>query len=501
MISKILVANRGEIACRIFRTAKRMGIRTVAVYSEADAEAMHTQMADEAYLLGPPEPASSYLDIERLISIAKECGADAIHPGYGFVSEKPEFSQACEDAGLNFIGPPASAMKALGSKIEAKQLAESEGVPLTPGFFESGATDEKLIAAAEEIGYPVMLKASAGGGGRGMRVVHEASEVASELALARKEALQFFSDDAMMVEKYISRPRHIEVQAIADSHGQVLCLFERECSLQRRHQKIFEESPSPVLTSETWDQIREASVRLLKAAGYRNAGTIEFMYDEESKQAYFLEVNARLQVEHPVTEEITGLDLVELQIRAASGEKLDLPELVVAGDRSAMKGCVFEFRIVAEDPSQGFLPSSGKIVGWAEPGGPGIRVDTGYRASDTVSRYYDSLLAKLIVSGADRGQAVQRAVAALEDFHILGVQTNIGYLHALLHDERVVDGQYDVGFLEREFSNWASGADIPGELGNLFLAASGGGAGKGEDSQVDRSTAWSKADGFRIVSR
>lgn len=500
MIKKILVANRGEIACRVFRTAKRMGIATVAVYSEADKGAMHTQLADEAIFLGASEPASSYLAIDKLIGAAKESGADAIHPGYGFVSEKPEFAQACKDSGITFIGPSADAMRALGSKIEAKQLAEKEAVPLTPGYFEVGADDATLIAAADEIGYPVMLKASAGGGGRGMRVVRDPAQIASELSLARKEAMQFFSDDEMMVEKYIENPRHIEVQAIADSHGQVFCLFERECSLQRRHQKIFEEAPSPVLSNATWQKIRAASERLLRAARYENAGTIEFMYDEESGEAYFLEVNARLQVEHPVTEEITGLDLVELQIRAASGEALRIPDQIAKGDRSAIRGSVFELRIVAEDPAQGFLPSSGKILGWAEPTGPGIRVDTGYRSGDTVSRYYDSLVAKLIISGANRKQAVERAISALEDFHVLGVQTNIGFLHALLYDQRVVDGKYDVSFLEREFSGWKPDGELPEELSALFSAASAGSGGESiAGSAVSRSTAWSATDSFRIL--
>lgn len=470
-ISKILVANRGEIAVRVFRTAKALGIRTVAVYSDADANAIHTLLADEAVHIGGSAPSESYLDSDKILAAAHSTDADAIHPGYGFLSERAEFSEDCQRAGITFIGPPASAMRLLGAKIDAKQLAVQQNVPITPGFFDSGASDHQLKKAAQHIGFPAMLKASAGGGGRGMRVVRSLDSFDDELAIAKDEALKGFGDDAMMVEKLVENPRHIEVQFIADQQGNVACLFERECSIQRRHQKLIEEAPSPFFKIETlWPQMRDATVRLIKAAGYYGAGTAEFMVDPVTGDYYFLEVNARLQVEHCVTEEITGLDLVALQIDVANGNTLELPAEVMAGDRQAIFGHSMEVRIVAENPGTGFLPSIGKIVGWAEPRGPGIRFDTGFGLGSEISRFYDSMIAKVISHGATRLEARQRLIAALHDFHVLGVLTNIGYLIDVLNSDGFAQGNIDTGFLGREFAEWHPNQP-PSELGSIAKSA------------------------------
>jgi len=493
----LLIANRGEIAVRIIRAAREMGVRTVAVFSEADRHAMHVALADEAMFLGASEPSESYLNIGKVIQAAKEARADAVHPGYGFLSERAEFVEACDSNGLKFVGPSAAAMRALGSKIDAKQIAVQAGVPITPGFFEKGATPKQLEVAATEIGYPVMLKASAGGGGRGMRIVRDPADFERERELASDEAMKAFGDDAMMVEKYIERPRHIEVQILADSHGTVACLFERECSLQRRHQKLVEEAPSPV-GEPIWNGLRESVDRLVRAAGYTGAGTAEFMFDQASGQFYFLEVNARLQVEHPVTEAITGLDLVQWQLRIADGEALDLPRGLVAGDRSCIRGHSIEVRIVAEDPSKGFLPSIGKILAWAEPKAPGIRVDTGFGPGSEVTRYYDSLIAKVIAHAESRGASIRRLEAALLDFHILGIKTNIPYLIAILRHPGFQAGDIDTGFLEREFGLWTGETEAPMELGAIVDFA--GTDSKGHDRHtVPVSGAWDAADGFRVV--
>ncbi|MCB0826246.1 MAG: ATP-grasp domain-containing protein [Armatimonadetes bacterium] len=498
-MKNILIANRGEIALRVIRAAREMGLGTVLVVSEADQKSLAAQYADEVVLIGGSEPSQSYLDIEKVISAAVQTGATLVHPGYGFLSERPAFVEACEKAGLAFIGPSAESMKLLGGKIEAKTLAVENEVPITPGFFEPGATTEKLMQAAADIGYPVMLKASAGGGGRGMRVVRDPSEFESACNLAQEESEKAFGDRAMMVEKLIEKPRHIEVQILADKHGNVACLFERECSLQRRHQKILEEAPSPVMTDELWQKMSGAARRLIQAAKYYGAGTVEFMVDDTSGEFYFLEVNARLQVEHPVTEMITGVDLVQWQIRIADGEKLALPEALMTGDRTAIRGHAIEARIIAEDPSAGFMPSIGKILGWAEPSGPRIRFDTGFTGGDEVSRFYDSMLAKLIVGGDNRTVATDRLKVALRDTHVLGVKTNISYLLDVVSHPGFAIAEFDTGFLGREFGEWKPSEELPAELGNLVSAASlsGSSSARSEGSERIESNAWGLADGFR----
>ena len=499
MIKRILVANRGEIAVRVIRAAREMGVQTVAVFSDADADAIHTKLADESVHIGESEPSASYLDASKILHAAKDSGADAIHPGYGFLSERADFSEACEKAGLVFIGPSASAMRMLGAKIDAKKLAVENSVPITPGFFERGASDEQLKKAADEIGYPVMIKASAGGGGRGMRLVRDPAEFASELKLASDEAVKGFGDGAMMVEKLIERPRHIEVQVLADSHDNVACLFERECSLQRRHQKVVEEAPSPVMTEELWKGMQNASERLVKASKYVGAGTVEFMFDEASGEFYFLEVNARLQVEHPVTEAITGVDLVQWQIKIASGEELSLSKALMTGDRTAIKGHAIEARIISEDPAKGFMPSIGKIIGWAAPTDEEVRVDTGFGPGSEMSRYYDSLIAKVIVTGEDRAAAIRSMDSALQDFHILGVTTNISFLLDVVRHEDFKAGKFDTDFLGREFGEWSPDAEIPVELADIIAMAA---TAKVNSKAVEsKSKAWDSADSFRITAK
>ncbi len=494
-IGKILVANRGEIALRVFRACQEQGIRTVAVYSSADRDAWHVAAADEAVEIGPPEAAQSYLAIDRVIEAARATGADAIHPGYGFLSERPEFVEACDQAGITFIGPSAESMRKLGEKIDAKQLAVECGVPITPGFFEVGATPDRLKIEADRIGYPVMLKASAGGGGRGMRIVREPRQFDQECRLAMEEAQKAFGSNAMMVEKLVERPRHIEAQILADHEGNVAVLYERECSLQRRHQKVVEEAPSPVATDSLWNSIREYCEKLIRAAHYQGAGTVEFMYDEASGELYFLEVNARLQVEHPVTEMVTGVDLVRHQIRIAEGKPLDLPISIRQGNRTGIQGHSIEVRIIAEDPSRGFLPSIGRILALQAPSGPGIRFDCGYRADDEVSRHYDSLLGKLVVHGSTREEAVARLDWSLRNLHILGIRTNVSYLLDLIRHPDFRSAKFDTGFLGREFAEWHPPTDLPPELGDLVKHAVAPAAEKAGSSRP--STAWALADGFR----
>lgn len=466
MITKVLIANRGEIAIRVMRTACEMGIRTVAVYSEADAKSPFVSLADESVAIGGSEPSQSYLRVDAILDAAKQTGCDAIHPGYGFLSERDSFADACREAGICFLGPSGDTMRRLGAKIAAKQLALECGVPIAPGFFEPGATDEALREAAQAIGFPVMLKASAGGGGRGMRVVRELSQFDSSLALARDEAINGFGDGAMMVEKFVPTPRHIEVQVACDQHGNVAALFERECSVQRRHQKLIEEAPSPYVIEnpELWTRMQEAAKKLCLGAKYVGLGTIEFMVDPADGAYYFLEVNARLQVEHPVTEQITGLDLVRLQFEIAQGARLtDLIPEFLAGNRALIRSHSIEVRVVSENPAAGFMPSIGPILGWAEPKSPGVRVDTGYGPGTEVSRFYDSLLAKVIVTARTRDHAVSKMLAALADFHVLGVQTNLEYIQDVLRHPDFETGNIDTAFLGRCFDGWNPQTEFPTE--------------------------------------
>jgi acetyl/propionyl-CoA carboxylase alpha subunit len=502
MIKKILIANRGEIAVRVIRTAREMGIATVAIHSDVDAQMPHVLLADEAIALGGNSPTESYLDVTKVLAAAKESGADAIHPGYGFLSERADFADQCASAGIIFIGPSADAMRALGGKIEAKQIAVKSGVPVTPGYFEPGATDAELKKAAAEIGYPVMLKASAGGGGRGMRIVEKESDFDDACRLASEEALSGFGDGAMMVEKLVLKPRHLEVQVIADKFGNVAPLFERECSIQRRHQKLIEEAPSAYFGWDhpMWERMRDSSVSLIKNAGYYGAGTIEFMVDPVTDEFYFLEVNARLQVEHPVTEAITGLDLVRLQIEVANGANLQelIPQFLTP-DRKTLNCHSIEARIVAEDPATGFMPSIGKLLAWQEPKIPGVRIDTGYGANLEVSRFYDSLLAKVIATAPTREQAIGKLITALEDLHILGVATNIGFLIDVLNHPEFVKGDIDTGFIGRNFFEWSAPEEFPSELiGLLEIAQPGQMASSGAPAKGRvAAPAWGTGDGFR----
>lgn len=494
-MKKLLIANRGEIAVRVIRAAREMGIRTVAVFSEADRLGMHVALADEAVCIGEPEPAVSYLDIAKVIEAAQTTGADAIHPGYGFLSERAEFSEACREKGISFVGPSPEAMRLLGAKIDAKKIAVEARVPVTPGYFEPGASAETLFEEAKRIGFPVMLKASAGGGGRGMRVVRDPADFLQEAAIASDEALKGFGDGAMMVEKLIESPRHIEAQILADTHGNVAVLFERECSLQRRHQKLVEEAPSPAFLAqpELWAEMRDSVERLVRRAGYTGAGTAEFMFDERAGEFYFLEVNARLQVEHPVTECVTGVDLVRQQLRIASGLALEAPDV---SSRSALRGHAIEVRVVAEDPARGFLPSVGKILAWAEPKAPGIRVDTGFGPHGEISRHYDSLIAKVISHAPTREESIDKLRLALQDFHILGVKTNIAYLLEILAHPGFRAGRIDTGFLERELPDWKPSSHVPVELGDIVAIASTAQASQGTRG---RKGVWDEADGFRNV--
>ncbi|HEU4359541.1 MAG TPA: acetyl-CoA carboxylase biotin carboxylase subunit, partial [Xanthobacteraceae bacterium] len=442
---KLLIANRGEIACRIIRTAKRMGLRTVAIYSDADRGAMHVALADEAVLIGPAPAKDSYLHIGAIIEAAQATGAEAIHPGYGFLSENADFAQACADAGLVFVGPSAATIRLMGSKSAAKALMESSGVPVVPGYHGEDQSLATLQEAADRIGYPLLVKASAGGGGRGMRLVGAADELTEAVAAAKREAASSFGNDQILIEKHIAKPRHIEVQVFGDNDANVVSLFERECTLQRRHQKVVEEALSIGITAERRAEMSAAARSAAQAAGYVGAGTVEFITD--SSGFYFIEMNTRLQVEHAVTELITGLDLVEWQLRIAMSEKLPLGQ-----DQIAANGHAIEARIYAEDPEKGFLPASGTIRTWREPSGEGIRVDTGFRAGDDITPYYDALLAKLIAWGPDRSQALHRLVEALNGFEISGVTTNIAFLERLVTHPQVVRDEIDTGFITRELS-------------------------------------------------
>jgi acetyl-CoA/propionyl-CoA carboxylase biotin carboxyl carrier protein len=445
MFDTVLVANRGEIAVRITRTLRALGIRSVAVYSDADAGARHVREADDAIRLGPAAAAESYLNAERILAAARRAGAQAVHPGYGFLSENAAFARACAAAGLVFIGPPPAAVEAMGDKIAAKATVAAAGVPVVPGAGAPGLSDAGLAAAVAGIGFPVLIKPSAGGGGKGMRLVSSARELPAALAGARREALAAFGDGTLLAERYISRPRHIEIQVMADGHGHVIHLGERECSLQRRHQKIIEEAPSPLLDDRRRAAMGAAAVEAARSVGYVGAGTVEFIVPGDSPEDFwFLEMNTRLQVEHPVTELVTGLDLVELQVRVAAGEPLPVRQ-----DQVRMTGHAVEARVYAEDPARGFLPTGGTVLALREPALPHVRVDSGLAEGMTVSSAYDPMLAKIIAHGPDRGTALRRLDGALARTAVLGVTTNIGFLRALLTDPDVAAGRLDTGLVER----------------------------------------------------
>ncbi|MYN46221.1 acetyl-CoA carboxylase biotin carboxylase subunit [Pseudoduganella sp. FT93W] len=476
MFTKILIANRGEIACRVAATARRMGIKTVAVYSEADANAKHVAVCDEAVLIGPAAAKESYLRADKIIEVARATGAQAIHPGYGFLSENAEFADACAEAGLVFIGPPASAMRAMGSKSAAKSLMEKANVPLVPGYHGDQQDAEFLHTQADRIGYPVLLKASAGGGGKGMRVIESSEQFKDALASCKREAISSFGDDKVLAEKYLQRPRHIEIQVFADTLGNCIYLFERDCSVQRRHQKVLEEAPAPNMTAERRAAMGEAAVAAAKAVGYVGAGTVEFIANQDGS-FYFMEMNTRLQVEHPVTEMITGTDLVEWQLRVAAGEALPKKQ-----DELTIHGHAIEARIYAENPEKGFLPSIGTLRHMQTPaavsfelGGTAfepaaVRVDSGVRSGDAISPFYDPMIAKLIVWGADRKQALARMAQALAQYQIVGLATNIAFLKRLVEGQAFSTADLDTGLIERHHASlFPAAAAAPASV--LALAA------------------------------
>ncbi len=463
MLKKLLIANRGEIAVRIARTLREMNIRSVAVYSEPDRDALHVRMADEAYAIGPAAASESYLRIDRIIDVAKRAGCDGLIPGYGFLSENPELPEACERAGITFVGPPASAMRAMGLKTAAREKMSAAGVPIVPGG--SADTVEEAKATAARIGYPVMLKATAGGGGKGMRLVHKEEELAGALDRARSEAKKSFGNETVYMEKAIIRPRHVEIQVMGDRHGDIVHLFERDCSIQRRHQKVVEESPCPAIDEETVRRMGEVAVQGAKAVGYYSAGTFEFLLAQD-KSFYFLEMNTRLQVEHPITELCTGTDLVREMVRVASGEKLSWEQQDIR-----RRGAAIECRIYAEDPASGFLPSPGTIRRLAVPAGPGVRDDSGAYEGCTISANYDPLISKLCVRAPNRAQAVERMRRALGEYVVSGIRTNLPFHERLLSHPEFIAGDYDTGFIDRHKDELLKGATVPDDERTAYAAA------------------------------
>jgi propionyl-CoA carboxylase alpha chain len=463
---KILVANRGEIACRVIRTAKRMGIKTVAVYSDADARAPHVMMADESVRLGPPPASESYLKVELIIDACKATGAEAVHPGYGFLSERESFAKALAKAGITFIGPPPKAIAAMGDKIESKKLAQKAGVNIVPGYLDDIATTNEAVKIAKDIGYPVMMKASAGGGGKGMRLAWSEKDVREGFESVKREGLNSFGDDRVFIEKFIEQPRHIEIQVLGDQHGNVLYLGERECSIQRRHQKVVEEAPSPFVTPEMRKAMGEQAVALAKAVGYYSAGTVELIVngaDTSGKSFYFLEMNTRLQVEHPVTEEVTGLDLVEQMIRVAAGEKLAFTQ-----DDVKLDGWAVETRVYAEDPYRGFLPSTGRLTRYTRPpehrDDIRVRVDDGVTEGSEISMFYDPMVAKLITWGGTREAAIDAQIAALDAFELDGIGDNVDFLSALMQHPRFRSGDITTNFIAEEYPEGFEGAPADAQL-------------------------------------
>lgn len=442
-IKKILVANRGEIAIRVMRTCRELDIDTVAVYSEADRTSLHVRYASEAYYIGKAQSSESYLNIDKIIDVAKSCGADAIHPGYGFLSENAEFAKRCTNEGITFIGPTPEVIITMGDKIQAREAMTKAGIPVVPGTKNKITSEEEIHEVIKEIGLPIMIKASAGGGGKGMRLIEKESEVTSAVRAARSEALSSFGDDSVYIEKYITSPHHIEFQILADQHGNVVHLFERECSVQRRHQKMIEETPSPLMTQELRDEMGKCAIDAAKAVNYVGAGTIEFLVDNDLNY-YFLEMNTRLQVEHPITERVTGIDLVKQQIRAAEGFKLDFEQ-----EDLVQKGHAIECRIYAEDPDNNFIPSAGKIYKISEPLGLGVRTDGYVYEGYEIPIYYDSMISKLIVWGKTRDEAIRRMRRALYEYKITGVKTSIKIMERVMNNKNFIDGNYDTHFIEK----------------------------------------------------
>ena len=499
MFKKILIANRGEIACRVAATAKRLGVRTVAIYSDADADARHVRVCDEAVYVGGNAPRESYLQWQRIISAAKATGAQAIHPGYGFLSENEEFARACADAGLVFIGPPASAIAAMGSKSAAKTLMEKAGVPLVPGYHGSNNDPAFLAEQALRIGYPVLIKASAGGGGKGMRRVDKAEDFIAALASCQREAKASFGDDRVLVERYVTRPRHIEIQVFGDNQGHCVHLFERDCSVQRRHQKVLEEAPAPGMSAARRAEMGAAAVAAAQAVGYVGAGTVEFIAepsDDGDLRFYFMEMNTRLQVEHPVTEAITGLDLVEWQLRVASGQPLPLKQ-----EQLSMRGHAIEARICAENPDANFLPATGTlfVARWPvhvefERHDELPRVDSGVREGDAISPHYDSMIAKLIVWGEDRAQALARLSVALQATHIMGLHTNVAFLRRVVASHAFASADLDTALIERERVALFEAPPLPAELAAAGVAAFH----LAHEATLEDADPWSRRDGWRL---
>ena len=494
MFKKILIANRGEIACRVAATASRLGIRTVAVYSEADAQSQHVAMCDESVLVGPSPAKESYLQIERIIAAARESGAEAIHPGYGFLSENEEFAAACEANGMVFIGPPASAIRAMGSKSAAKVLMEKAHVPLVPGYHGERQESDFLREQADVIGYPVLLKASAGGGGKGLRIVDRSEDFEAALASCKREAINSFGDDRVLVEKYLQRPRHIEIQVFADSQGDCVYLFERDCSVQRRHQKVLEEAPGPGMTPERRQAMGEAAVNAARAVGYVGAGTVEFIANQDGS-FYFMEMNTRLQVEHPVTEMITGTDLVEWQLRVAAGEPLPMQQQDLRID-----GHAIEARIYAENPEKGFLPSTGSLLHLRLPEAVAfahgeVRIDAGVRQGDAITPHYDPMIAKLIVHGDDRSQALARMQQALQAIEIVGPATNVAFLARLIATPAFTNAELDTGLIDRHHALLFPPAEpVPVEMVALWLA-------KLTTPETTSYDPWGSVQGWRLNGR
>ena len=464
MFEKVLIANRGEISVRIIRALREMGVTSVAVYSDPDREALHTTLADEAYHVGPAPAAESYLNVERLIEVALKSGAEAIHPGYGFLAESAPFARAVEGAGLVWIGPHPKAIEAMGSKVESRRIMAKAGVPMVPGTRDSIASAKQVSLFAEEQGFPVAVKASSGGGGKGFAVAREASEAAGAFARASREGEAYFGDGSVYVEKYLSAPRHVEIQVVRDRHGNAVHLGERDCSIQRRHQKLVEECPSPAIDPKTREAMGEAALAAAEAVAYDNVGTVEFLLEkgEATDEFYFLEMNTRVQVEHPVTEEVTGIDIVKTGIRIAAGEELPFSQRDVS-----WRGHAIEVRLNAEDASNDFAPSPGVVTAYVEPGGPGIRVDSSLRGPGVVAESYDPLFAKLIVSGADREEALARLGRALEEFRVEGISTTLPFYRAILDDEAFVSGDYTTGFIAERMQRLEIQPAITGETGTV----------------------------------